>query len=261
MSGDEDGNICFWNTVSFTEEVERSVEYPMCTDSRSNSVQALCFSPDGKSIAVESSRQTRIYDVESSQWSKTLADRFISSVTCAEFILDDDGVLVAGCMDGTVRFWDAVSGNLLATIESGDYVEDLAICSGGEMAVVALTDGTSVLIDVNERRIVRKINPPTLYLTKCVRVCPDGSKIAIGLEDGSIQLLAVSAIELEVSSSETIASVGDLDLTCRFVLAARLFDNGGAVAFSSSLRPCLSLLSSLIVLVCARSFAVLGPYL
>lgn len=55
----------------------------------------------------------------------------------------DAKLLVAGCADGTIHFWDVLDGTLLKTWKAHSYgIEDLIFKSDDALLITASHDGT-----------------------------------------------------------------------------------------------------------------------
>ena len=180
VSGGNDSTMRFWNVTT-------GKQADFFESGKSDYVAAVCYSPDGKSIAVESTAQTRIYDVASGEW-RTLSDGHSSRVYCAEFA-PGGRVVVSGSQDETVRFWDATTGKGLATVTTGETVKGLSFSSDGKVLVAALDSRAVLLIDAVARRKGRQVK--TAARVRGVCVSGEGTRIAVGLENNHIQLLAV----------------------------------------------------------------------
>ena len=184
-SGGDDSTMRLWDVVSGAQLA--------CVDfGKDNSVRVLCFSPDGKTVAVESEAQTRLYDVASGTWTTSFSDRHIHAVTCAK-LAPDGRLLASGSDDHSLRLWAAGSGKWLATVSVPGKVAMLAFSGDGKvLAAAAVADATIAVVDVATHRVVSTVTL-TADVT-CMGVSHDGAKIAVALgNDSSIQLLLVRA--------------------------------------------------------------------
>ena len=190
VSGGNDSTMRFWNVTTGKPAECKSVKFG---HSSSDYVAAVCYSPDGKSIAVASKAHTRIYDVASGEW-RTLTRRHSGRVYCAEFA-PGGRVVVSGSQDETVRFWDAATGKGLATVTAGEAVKALSFSSDGKLLVAALDSRTVLLIDAVTRRKIRQVK--TAARVRGVCVSGEGTRIAVALQTRNnhhnIQLLEVRA--------------------------------------------------------------------
>ena len=100
---------------------ERTLGTGDAASSINNRVNALAFSPDGKTLAIGSGAPSRdgditIYDVISGKVEQTLSDRHSDCILCLDF--SPDGKLIAsGGADKQLRVSDVKSGKLLKTFE------------------------------------------------------------------------------------------------------------------------------------------------
>jgi len=86
--------------------------------------------------------------------------------------------VLTGGEDGTLRLWDAQTGNQLASFRghSGPLV-DLAVCPDGVRAITTSRDNTVALWDLTRRRMLAQWRSPTT--TGALGVSPDGARFAV----------------------------------------------------------------------------------
>ena len=205
------------------------------------------FSPDGQSLAVASDIGVWLYDVA------TLRERALftghrGEVSSVSFS-PDGTILASGSRDGTVKLWDVVAGENIATlgewwwrpVQSISFSPDGAILAAGSYGVVSLWD------------VATKTNIATFAgRTKWVQsmsFSPDGTILASGLNDDKIELWNIATrtniatlrhphLVESVSFSpdgKTLASgAGDVRLwdVATWTNVATLRNTGGSVAFS-----------------------------
>ena len=209
VSGGGDGVMRQWN-ASTLKELKRTLLKDSEKSTSLSAIQALCFSPDGNSIAVESHQRTVIYDLDRQSWGQVLDERDVTSINSADFVASDNGMLVSGSMDGRVLFWDITGtpGSPGKTdsspspsrkrtplraiqVHAGVQMEDLAILRNGSVIVAAFHEN-AVLLTSPINHTTSQVEMP-VTATAVGRVCasPDGSIIAVALKNESIQLLKV----------------------------------------------------------------------
>ena len=209
------------------------------------------FSPDGQSLAVASDIGVWLYDVA------TLRERALftghrGEVSSVSFS-PDGTILASGSRDGTVKLWDVVAGENIATlgewwwrpVQSISFSPDGAILAAGSYGVVSLWD------------VATKTNIATFAgRTKWVQsmsFSPDGTILASGLNDDKIELWNIATrtniatlrhphlVESVAFSPDgkTLASgAGDVRLwdVATWTNVATLRNTGGSVAFSPNGR-------------------------
>lgn len=141
-------------------------------------VQAVAFSPDGKTLASGSDDHTvRLWDVAGER-AVAVLDDYPDKVGAVAFS-PDGKILAAGGMGGTVQLWDMGTRRPVATFKSGGVsVGDLAFSPDGEALAVAGDGGATVkLWSVSGRRFVAQYGNPA-YNGESVAFSPDGRTLA-----------------------------------------------------------------------------------
>ncbi|KAB5581153.1 putative WD-repeat protein [Coniochaeta sp. 2T2.1] len=152
VSASEDGIVRLWDAATSGEK--RTFETPQWVEGHSgryNSINALAFSPDGKTVVSGSEdAKVRLWNGNSGKIKQTFEGHY-DSVGAVAF--SPDGKTIASAsFDGTVRLWDARTG-----VEKQMFVG----CDGGEVdssgavtgvnAVAFSSDGNTVASVANER--------------------------------------------------------------------------------------------------------------
>lgn len=160
-------------------------------------VNAVAFSPDGGRIASGSSDETiRLWDAASGASVLTIdAQESGARIWVQDIAYSRDGTHLVSCSAlmaasqpaGTVRLWDAGTGQLVLTIPSGS-VSALAVNPDGTLlASGSNLDGTISLWDAASGDSQATLTGHTDYMTD-VAFSPDGTVLASASEDGTVRL-------------------------------------------------------------------------
>ena len=118
----------------------------------SGSVQALCFSPEGKTLLAgfrDGSVHAWHHD---GRWKKGLALEKHGSPIIAVACFPSDGRLISGSADGTIRIWDGATGRCLSTLKAHDGgMKAMAVSPDGLRVCSAGTDESGAAIVIHEQ--------------------------------------------------------------------------------------------------------------
>ncbi|WP_224369092.1 pentapeptide repeat-containing protein [Hyalangium versicolor] len=108
----------------------------------------------------------------------------------------DDALIATGHSDGSIRFWDALTGRIRRVLGGHtEPVRSVAFSLDGTLLVAASNDWTLTLWSVGEGRLLHDLhghNGPVLS----VAFSPDGSMVASGSADQTISLWSVKSGEV-----------------------------------------------------------------
>jgi len=197
-SGSLDKTIKLWNVetgqeiMTLTGSVVR-VETPPVDGKRDrNGVQAVAFSPDGKTLASGSRDKTvRLWDVASGKELHVLSSHteWVSSVAFSP----DGKTLASGSLDNTIKLWDVASGQELKTITGhDDSVLSVAFSPDGETLASGSTDQTIRVWEITSRKEIKffKVRTGSIY---SVKFSPNGETLASGGGDNTIRLWDINS--------------------------------------------------------------------
>ena len=128
------GETLLWDFTGDSPR-RRSVQHPRI-------VRCVAFSPDGTKIVATddfSSGILNVYDASTAELLQTIHGH-ASKTMSVEFTRDGRRV-ISGSDDGTLRFWDSTSGDLLGTLRVNERVRKIAFCSDGDSFVTASWEG------------------------------------------------------------------------------------------------------------------------
>jgi beta-lactamase regulating signal transducer with metallopeptidase domain len=177
---------------------------------------ATAISPNGRyHLTVSHGYQCELREVTARQVRSLSGHR----IACVAFT-QDSARFVTGDLQGTVRLWDAASGEVLQTLaQQGGAIHTLCLAPDGNRAVVAGEEGIVELVslaDPGDRQVLARLDVPI----RCARFSPDGSQLGIVTDTWKASRAATVAVYDTVS--------GD----CR--LQWELTEPIGAIAFRSS---------------------------
>jgi RNA polymerase sigma factor (sigma-70 family) len=149
----------------------------------------LCFSPDGKLLAVSGLEILVLWDVAGRKERRRLADR-----TAREVVFSPDGKTLACAGDFEIRLWDVASGERLHARPGHDsYVSSVAVSpDGNTIASVSHTDPVVRLWDAATGKPLGSARHDS-WIRSCA-FAPDGRLLVSG-GFGVIRLLDVSSGE------------------------------------------------------------------
>jgi WD40 repeat protein len=132
VAGGIGGRVLVWEVASGTIVASRSDPgaWEVCCPPIDVS-----FDPEGRRLAVTTTDLVKVLDLAAGDWDAVL-EGHDSWVTAAEFLPGGRSV-VTGSYDGTVRFWDAVSGTETGGVDAGvGQVISMAVGRDGETLLV-----------------------------------------------------------------------------------------------------------------------------
>jgi YD repeat-containing protein len=161
-------------------------------------VEAVAFSPDGRSIAVavDNDQEPLKSHVSIWDWERGEVDRKVNVTGANALDIDPTGsTLAAGRFDGTVELREVSSGQLVRRFgaHSGD-VWDLSYSPNGERIATAGGDGTVKLFDAegDEELVLRGHR----FLVSSVAFGPDGRRLVSAGPDGVVRVWTLDLDEL-----------------------------------------------------------------
>lgn len=149
--------------------------------------------------------------------------------------------VASGNADGVIRGWDADGSDRFTLREDGlsESVDQIAISPDGRLLVAGYRDGTTLIWDLRQSRVVRRLGAADTGI-RTVVFSPDGERVLVGELSGHATLWDVAAgtpvFELDVTGDEGLVSGafshdGRLIVTGAYGAITRIWDasNGSLV--------------------------------
>ena len=184
-----------------------------------HAVQAVAFSPDGRTVAASTfnredpaTNHVSIWD-----WETGRIVRELDSVGVSSMDYDGSGDRLAlGFFDGTVQIRDASTGDIERSFDAGSVtVMDIVFSPDGTMLATGGEDATIRLFDTHaETGAQQLVLRGHGFLVSGLDFSPDGKQLVSAAPDGVVRVWALDLDEL-IATAETELTRGLTDDECR----------------------------------------------
>jgi WD40 repeat protein/tRNA A-37 threonylcarbamoyl transferase component Bud32 len=172
-----------------------------------NSVVSVAISPDGKTIASNSDRTIKLWDLNTGAEIASLSGHS-QRVNVVNFT-PDGRTLVSGSDDTTIKVWNLATGQPIHTLAGySDSVHALVISPDGKIIVGSSDDNTIKIWNLTTGQSIRKLVGHQFWV-RSIAMSPDGKILASGGFDKTIKLwnLTKGYAIRSWASSKTITSL------------------------------------------------------
>lgn len=157
-------------------------------------VSSLAFSPESDILAVGSWDCTRIWDLGIWPMTSVTLDWRPHSRPRAVG-LSSDGDLLMSEVGGDTRIYDLSTNRRLNSYNiSFLNIDDIEVSSVQEILAVASDEHSIAILDFETGQVLQTIDPGTPVC--CLSLSSDGKSLAAGLEDGTIQVWDIDAVNI-----------------------------------------------------------------
>jgi WD40 repeat protein len=147
-------------------------------------VLSISFSPDGSSVATASKDDTvRIWDASTSNG---LAREIFGDVSAVAFSPDGTRIAATSFWDKSSCIWNISTEEELFRIKHTDWVNSVAFSPDGTRIVVAVSDGTAVILDASTGKELSKLEHNSSINSAVFS--PEGTRIATASSDGTARI-------------------------------------------------------------------------
>ncbi len=173
-----------------------------------NSVLSVAISPDGNTIASNSDRAIKVWNLATKEEIYTLIGH--SNRVNVLAISPDGQKLVSGSDDNTIKVWNLDTGRQIRTLKGhSDSVHALAITADGKTLVDGSDDNTIKVWNLDTGRQIRTLKGHSFWV-RSVAISPNGKILVSGSFDNTIKLWHLATgeeIRTLKGHSQTVTSV------------------------------------------------------
>ena len=187
-AGYEDGKVSVWDAASY------ELCYEFDAGFEDKRTLPASWSPSGDQFTIRGLGGGKIINLDSGEEILSIK---IPKVYWQSFCWSPDGTILlsTGKEDGTVRFWDAASGEEISKIEGlvQAYGSDWSPC--GEYAAIACADGNVHVWHKTTRRQIESIKITRGFVVR-VKFSPDGRQILVFGGDHQVKIVNMSTARI-----------------------------------------------------------------
>jgi WD40 repeat protein len=155
-----------------------------------NSVLSVTISPDGKTIASNSDRTIKLWNLATGEEISTLNGH--SQRVNVVNITPDGQTLVSGSDDNTVKVWNLATGKPIHTLSGhSDSIHALAISPDGKTIFDGSDDNTIKVWNLSTGQLIRTLVGHEFWV-RSIAISPDGKTLASGSFDKTIKVWNLS---------------------------------------------------------------------
>jgi WD40 repeat protein len=173
-----------------------------------HSILSIAISPDGKTVASNSDRIIKVWNLSTGESISTLVGH--TNRVNAIAISPDGKTLVSGSEDNTIKIWNLLTGEEIHTLVGhSDSIHTLAISHDGKILIDGSDDNTINLWNIPTGKRIRTMSGHSFWV-RSIAISSDGKTLASASFDKTIRLWNLvqgRQIRILARNSKTFTSI------------------------------------------------------
>lgn len=195
------GNTILWYNVIAGDVAKKEapirLEYRASSPTHNDSVQAIAFSPDGKTLASGAFRSVRLWSTDAPEkMLREITKPFIGRQTALHFLADGKRLLAADSIPSQLGRLHEITldPEKVVTFDTAhrDSIFSITLSPDGKQYATTSADKLITVRDTKDNHIVTRLEGHTGYVLTAV-FSPEGKRIASGGDEGEVKVWDVAS--------------------------------------------------------------------